>query len=53
MQVVLRPSADEASSLVARMIARALRDKPDLVLGLATGTTMERLYGISKISAAA
>jgi len=46
MQVVLRPTADEASSLVARMIAKALRAKPDLVLGLATGTTMERLYGI-------
>lgn len=46
MQVVLRPTSDDASILVAKMIAKALRAKPDLVLGLATGTTMERLYGI-------
>jgi len=46
MQVVLRPTAEDAAGLAARMISKALREKPDLVLGLATGTTMERLYGM-------
>lgn len=44
MEVVVRPDADEAASLAARLIARRLREKPDLVLGLATGRTMERVY---------
>jgi glucosamine-6-phosphate deaminase len=45
MQVIIRPTKERASWLAARVIARALRDKPNLVLGLATGQTMERLYG--------
>ena len=44
MQVIIRPTREEASKLVARSIAKAVRAKPDLVLGLATGVTMERLY---------
>ncbi len=46
MQVIIRRDREAASHLVARLIAKALRDKPDLVLGLATGRTMERLYAI-------
>jgi glucosamine-6-phosphate deaminase len=46
MEVIIRPDAEEAARLVARLIADALRAKPDLVLGLATGRTMERLYGM-------
>jgi len=44
VEVVVRPDAAQAAHLVARLIARRLRAKPDLVLGLATGRTMERVY---------
>ncbi len=44
MQVIIRPTREEASMLVARLIDKALRARPNLVLGLATGRTMERLY---------
>lgn len=44
MEVILRPDATSAARLVARLVARQLRRKPDSVLGLATGRTMERLY---------
>ncbi len=44
MEVVIRPSKPEASWLAARVIATAIQAKPSLVLGLATGRTMERLY---------
>jgi glucosamine-6-phosphate deaminase len=44
MEVIIRPTAEEAAELVARLIAARLRSKPDLVLGLATGRTMERVY---------
>jgi len=46
MQIIIRPTREDASWLVARLIVKALRAKPDLVLGLATGRTMERLYAI-------
>lgn len=45
MEVIIRPNEDAASLLVARIIARELRARPQLVLGLATGRTMERVYG--------
>jgi glucosamine-6-phosphate deaminase len=44
MEVIIRPTAERAGRLVASLIAVALRAKPDLVLGLATGHTMERVY---------
>lgn len=44
MEVIIRPTADEASALVAQLIARELRSNPHLVLGLATGRTMESVY---------
>jgi glucosamine-6-phosphate deaminase len=44
MEVITRPTADSAVDLVARLIEERLRAKPDLVLGLATGRTMERVY---------
>jgi len=46
MQVIIRPTREDASRLAARLIAKALRAKPSLVLGLATGRTMERLYAL-------
>jgi glucosamine-6-phosphate deaminase len=44
MEVIVRPDADAAAALAARLIAARLRAKPDLVVGLATGRTMERVY---------
>jgi glucosamine-6-phosphate deaminase len=46
MEVIIRPDAGAAASLTARLIADRLRAKPDLVLGLATGRTMERVYDL-------
>ncbi|MCC6486103.1 MAG: glucosamine-6-phosphate deaminase [Candidatus Hydrogenedentes bacterium] len=46
MEVIIRPDAEEATQLAARVIAREIQLKPKLVLGLATGRTMERLYGM-------
>jgi len=44
MEVIIQKDADAAARLVARLIARELRVKPSLVLGLATGRTVERIY---------
>jgi len=44
MQVVIRPTKPEASWLTAHMVASAIRSNPRIVLGLATGRTMERVY---------
>jgi len=44
MQVIIQPDAEAAACLAARLVARAIRAKPHLVLGLATGRTMERVY---------
>jgi glucosamine-6-phosphate deaminase len=44
MQVVIRPTKPEASWLAAKMIASEIRSNPRIVLGLATGRTMERVY---------
>jgi glucosamine-6-phosphate deaminase len=44
MEVVVQPDADAAAMLTARLIAARVEAKPDLVLGLATGRTMEAVY---------
>ncbi len=44
MEVIVRPDAEAAVGLVARLIEARLRADPDLTLGLATGRTMERVY---------
>lgn len=44
MEVIIQPDGAAAALLVARLIAKELRAKPRLVLGLATGRTMEALY---------
>jgi glucosamine-6-phosphate deaminase len=44
VEVIIRPSEAAAASLVARLIAKELRGNPQLVLGLATGRTMESVY---------
>ena len=44
MEVIIQPDKQAAALLVAKIIARELRANPHLVLGLATGKTMERVY---------
>ena len=44
MDVVIRPTAETAAELVARMIARELRKNPRMVIGLASSSTMESVY---------
>jgi len=46
MEVIIQPSADLAAQTVAEIIAQALSAQPDLVLGLATGCTMESVYDL-------
>jgi len=46
MEVIIRPDAQAASDLVARIIAAEIRAKPNIVLGLATGRTMDALYAL-------
>ncbi len=42
--MIIRPTAEVAAELVAQIIGRELRANPHLVLGLATGRTMESVY---------
>lgn len=44
MEVIIRPDAHSACRLTTQLIAAAIRQNPRLVLGLATGRTMENLY---------
>jgi glucosamine-6-phosphate deaminase len=44
VEVIIQPNQEAAASLVARIVAHELRANPHLVLGLATGVTMERVY---------
>ena len=44
MEVIIQPNKEAAAALVARIVAHELRANPHLVLGLATGQTMECLY---------
>lgn len=44
VEVIIRPDQHQAALLVAQLIARELRANPSLVLGLATGKTMEAVY---------
>ncbi len=45
MRAVIRADAHSAGREAARIIRRKVMDKPDLVLGLATGHTMIPVYG--------
>ena len=44
MEVIIQKDAVSAIDLTARLICDAVKEKPDSVLGLATGRTMENLY---------
>jgi len=44
MEVIIQPSSELAAQFAAQMIGRALHADPRLVLGLATGCTMDAVY---------
>ena len=44
MEIIIQPSAADASVLAARHVARLVREKPAAVLGLATGHTPLLMY---------
>jgi len=44
MEIIIQPNPGVATSLAARLLGKTIREKPDAVLGLATGGTMEALY---------
>jgi len=44
MEIIIQPTTGDAAGVAARIIARLLREKPDAVLGLATGSTPLPLY---------
>ncbi len=44
MDLVIRPSAEAAATLTSSLVANRLHRNPSLVLGCATGRTMERVY---------
>jgi len=46
VEVIVRPDAARAVALVAALLEARLRARPELVLGLATGRTMERVYAV-------
>ena len=46
MEIIIKPTAEDASLEAAAIFCRQLRDKPASVLGLATGSTPERLYAL-------
>jgi glucosamine-6-phosphate deaminase len=44
MEIIIQPNPEAASAIAARIIVRLLREKPNAVLGLATGSTPLLLY---------
>ena len=44
MEIIIQPTQEAAAAVAARLIARQVREKPDSVLGLATGSTPLLLY---------
>lgn len=46
MEIIIQDTPEAATDIAARMIARLLSEKPDAVLGLATGSTPLDLYQV-------
>jgi len=46
MEVIIQTTAQDAALLTARLMAKAIRENPHVVLGLATGRTMLRVYDL-------
>lgn len=46
MEVIIRETRATAEELTAALLIQAIQQKPDIVLGLATGRTMEDVYAL-------
>lgn len=44
MEIIIQPTPEAATSVAARIVAHLFREKPDAVVGLATGSTPLLLY---------
>ncbi len=44
MEIIIQPSAEAAAGIAAKVIAKLIRENPNAVLGLATGSTPLPLY---------
>ena len=44
MEIIIQPTPEQATAIAARVIVRLIEEKPDAVLGLATGSTPLLLY---------
>jgi len=44
MEIIIQPTAEAATKIASRLVAKLINEKPAAVLGLATGGTMENLY---------
>jgi glucosamine-6-phosphate deaminase len=44
MEIIIQPTAEAATGVAARLVAGIIREKPNAVLGLATGSTPLLLY---------
>jgi glucosamine-6-phosphate deaminase len=44
MEIIIQSTAEAATAVAARMVGKLLREKPNAVLGLATGSTPLQLY---------
>jgi glucosamine-6-phosphate deaminase len=44
LEIIIQPTAENASAVAAKVIAKLVREKPNAVLGLATGSTPLLLY---------
>ena len=44
MEVIIQTTSEQAAQLCAQLLAQRLQQKPALILGLATGRTMEQVY---------
>src|SRR6185295_10426142 len=44
MEIIIQSNAETATAIATRIVARLLREKPNAVLGLATGSTPLLLY---------
>lgn len=44
MEIIIQPTPEAATQIAARLMVRLIQEKPNAVLGLATGGTMELLY---------
>jgi len=44
MEIIIQPTAEAATKIASRLMAKLINEKPAAVLGLATGGTMENLY---------